>query len=90
MYGTQYLEQVTEILQRASEQCDCLQSFFLIHSLGGGKGEWFSYIRCTNFVGGAAGTGSGIGTRILEILRDEFPDVCRYGEVGVAFVGIAF
>ena len=25
-----------------------------------------------------AGTGSGVGTRILEILKDEYPDVYRY------------
>ena len=24
------------------------------------------------------GTGSGVGTKILEILKDEFPDVYRY------------
>ena len=31
----------------------------------------------------SVGTGSGIGTKILEILKDEFPDVYRYVHVHV-------
>jgi tubulin epsilon len=41
------------------EHCDSLQSFFLLHSLGGG-------------------TGSGLGTYILGLLEDEFPEVFRF------------
>ena len=46
-------------IKYAVEKCDSLQSFFLIHSLGGG-------------------TGSGLGTRILSILEDNFPEVFRF------------
>ncbi|XP_046878219.1 tubulin epsilon chain isoform X2 [Hypomesus transpacificus] len=57
-YGTAYREQIVEQLRKAAEHCDCLQCFFLIHSMGGG-------------------TGSGLGTRVLNILEEEFPEVCR-------------
>lgn len=40
------------------EHCDSLQSFFMLHSLGGG-------------------TGSGLGSYLLELLEDEFPGVYR-------------
>uniref|UniRef100_A0A1I8FCH9 Tubulin domain-containing protein n=1 Tax=Macrostomum lignano TaxID=282301 RepID=A0A1I8FCH9_9PLAT len=42
-----------------AEQCDCLQCFFLLHSMGGG-------------------TGSGLGTAILQLLRDQYPEVYRW------------
>ena len=58
-YGNQYQDQLRETIRRAAEPCDCLQSFFLLHSMGGG-------------------TGSGVGTRIIDILRNEYPDVYRY------------
>ncbi|XP_069017770.1 tubulin epsilon chain [Embiotoca jacksoni] len=57
-YGSVYREQIVEKLRKAAEHCDCLQCFFLIHSMGGG-------------------TGSGLGTRVLSLLEEEFPDVCR-------------
>ncbi|XP_072300275.1 tubulin epsilon chain [Eucyclogobius newberryi] len=57
-YGSAYREQIVDQLRKAAEQCDCLQCFFLIHSMGGG-------------------TGSGLGTRVLRLLEDEFPEVCR-------------
>uniref|UniRef100_A0A3B4U5P2 Tubulin epsilon 1 n=1 Tax=Seriola dumerili TaxID=41447 RepID=A0A3B4U5P2_SERDU len=57
-YGSAYREQIVEKLRRAAEHCDCLQCFFLIHSMGGG-------------------TGSGLGTRVLSLLEEEFPEVCR-------------
>lgn len=41
------------------EHCDSLQSFFLLHSLGGG-------------------TGSGLGSYILGLLEDEFPEIFRF------------
>ena len=36
VYGPQYREQLSDIIRRAAEFCDCLQCFFLIHSMGGG------------------------------------------------------
>ena len=44
-----------DIIRKEVEECDCLQGFQLVHSLGGG-------------------TGSGLGTLILEKLMEEFPD----------------
>uniref|UniRef100_A0A8C6S899 Tubulin, epsilon 1 n=1 Tax=Neogobius melanostomus TaxID=47308 RepID=A0A8C6S899_9GOBI len=57
-YGSAYRDQIVEKVRKAAEHCDCLQCFFLIHSMGGG-------------------TGSGLGTRVLGLLEDEFPEVCR-------------
>uniref|UniRef100_A0AAQ5XRX3 Tubulin/FtsZ GTPase domain-containing protein n=1 Tax=Amphiprion ocellaris TaxID=80972 RepID=A0AAQ5XRX3_AMPOC len=57
-YGSAYREQIVDKLRKAAEHCDCLQCFFLIHSMGGG-------------------TGSGLGTSVLSLLEEEFPDVCR-------------
>ncbi|XP_064597116.1 tubulin epsilon chain-like [Liolophura sinensis] len=59
MYGTQYREQIYESVRRAAEFCDCLQCFFVIHSMGGG-------------------TGSGVGTYVLNILQEEFPEIYRF------------
>lgn len=59
VYGTQYRSSIVESVRRAAEQCDCLQCFFLIHSMGGG-------------------TGSGVGTSILSVLEDEFPEIYRF------------
>ncbi|XP_023230208.1 tubulin epsilon chain-like [Centruroides sculpturatus] len=58
-YGSQYEEKISELIRREAEKCDCLQCFFLLHSMGGG-------------------TGSGLGTKILHILADDFPDVHRF------------
>lgn len=49
VYGPQYRDSILDKLQRTVEACDSLQSFLLLHSLGGG-------------------TGSGVGTYILELL----------------------
>ncbi len=49
VYGPQYREQILERVRRTVEACDSIQSFLLLHSLGGG-------------------TGSGVGTYILEML----------------------
>lgn len=43
VYGTQYRSSIVESVRRAAEQCDCLQCFFLIHSMGGGKIEIVSF-----------------------------------------------
>lgn len=36
-YGLAYREQIVDQVRKAAEHCDCLQCFFLIHSMGGGK-----------------------------------------------------
>ncbi|XP_072264876.1 tubulin epsilon chain isoform X2 [Pyxicephalus adspersus] len=59
LYGSQYREHIVENLRRTAEQCDCLQCFFVIHSMGGG-------------------TGSGLGTFVLSVLEDEYPEVYRF------------
>ncbi|XP_071964180.1 tubulin epsilon chain-like [Antedon mediterranea] len=58
-FGAQYRERIEECVRRAAEQCDCLQCFFLFHSMGGG-------------------TGSGVGTSILSMLQDNYPDIYRF------------
>ena len=37
MYGTKYEEDIKEIVRRTAEYCDCLQSFLVLHSMGGGE-----------------------------------------------------
>lgn len=37
VFGSLYREQITEKLRKSAEHCDCLQCFFIIHSMGGGK-----------------------------------------------------
>lgn len=59
VYGPQYKEEISERIRRTTEYCDSLQSFMLLHSLGGG-------------------TGSGLGTYIIRMLADEYPDVYRF------------
>ncbi|KAM5256536.1 tubulin epsilon chain [Ctenodactylus gundi] len=59
VFGSLYREQILEKLRKAAERCDCLQSFFVVHSMGGG-------------------TGSGLGTCVLKMLEDEFPEVYRF------------
>jgi tubulin epsilon len=58
-YGPQYREQILDTIRTTVEACESLQSFLMLHSLGGG-------------------TGSGVGTYILEQLADEYPDVFRF------------
>lgn len=58
-YGNLYKDQIIEQVRKAAEACDCLQCFFVLHSMGGG-------------------TGSGLGTAILALLKDEFPEVYRF------------
>ncbi|GAB1609133.1 tubulin epsilon chain-like, partial [Argonauta hians] len=58
-YGHHYREAILESVRHAAESCDCLQCFFIIHSMGGG-------------------TGAGVGTYILNLLSEEFPDVYRF------------
>ena len=58
-YGPQYRESLLEGIRVQAEDCDSLQSFFSLHSMGGG-------------------TGSGLGTYILDLLHDEYPNVYRF------------
>ncbi|KAH7969114.1 hypothetical protein HPB52_014710 [Rhipicephalus sanguineus] len=58
-YGAKYREKIAEHIRKEAEHCSCLQTFFLLHSLGGG-------------------TGSGLGTAVLEMLSEEFPKVFRF------------
>eukprot|EP00939_MAST-03C_sp_MAST-3C-sp1_P004167 g4167.t1 len=39
VYGPQYEKQIMERVRRQAEACDSLQSFFVLHSLGGGTGS---------------------------------------------------
>nr|XP_011770810.1 tubulin epsilon chain isoform X5 [Macaca nemestrina] len=59
VFGSLYQDQILEKLRKSAEHCDCLQCFFIIHSMGGG-------------------TGSGLGTFLLKMLEDEFPEVYRF------------
>jgi tubulin epsilon len=58
-YGPQYREKLSESLRRTIEHCDSVQSFLILHSLGGG-------------------TGSGVGTYMLGLVEDLYPDVFRF------------
>jgi tubulin epsilon len=58
-YGKQYGEAILSTIQKALEQCDSIQAFLLIHSLGGG-------------------TGSGLGSFIVELLASEYPEIYRF------------
>ena len=59
MYGDKYRQKIADILRQESEKCDCLQSFFVFHSMGGG-------------------TGSGLGSRILSLLSEEYKHVYKF------------
>ena len=59
VYGPQYRAKFEESLRKSIEHCDSLQTFFVLHSLGGG-------------------TGSGVGTYIVSMLEDLYPDVYRF------------
>jgi tubulin epsilon len=58
-YGPKHHEALLDEFHAAAEKCDSLQSFFMMHSLGGG-------------------TGSGLGSYVLEMLADHFPSVYRF------------
>ena len=66
VYGPKYEDAILSQVHQAVECCDSPQSFFTIHSLGGG-------------------TGSGLGTYIVALLKDEYPDIYRFnaGTLGV-------
>ena len=58
-YGPRHAEAIREATRHATELCDSLQCFFLLHSLGGG-------------------TGSGLGTFLLNMLEDDYPSIFRF------------
>ncbi|KAK2166309.1 hypothetical protein LSH36_40g16070, partial [Paralvinella palmiformis] len=35
IYGPRYREQLIEVIRRSAEACNCLQCFFILHSMGG-------------------------------------------------------
>ena len=45
-YGRRYREQILEAVRKAAEACDCLQSFLLVHSMGGGTGSGLGTYIC--------------------------------------------
>jgi tubulin epsilon len=38
-YGNKYRQQIYELVRRNAEYCDSLESFFIMHSMGGGTGS---------------------------------------------------
>jgi hypothetical protein len=38
-YGPKYKQDILEKIRKVAEECDSLQSFFVLHSLGGGTGS---------------------------------------------------
>ncbi|EPY33703.1 tubulin epsilon [Strigomonas culicis] len=61
-YGDKYIQPIQDTVRRQVEACDCIQSFFIMHSLSGG-------------------TGSGLGTRVVGMLEEEFPHILRISPV---------
>lgn len=53
--GSELIDIVLDLTRKEVESAKCLQSFQLVHSLGGG-------------------TGSGMGTLLMQKIRDEYPD----------------
>ena len=45
MYGNQYRQEILDSVRRAAEFCDCLQCFFIIHSMGGGKSIFTNFFK---------------------------------------------
>lgn len=39
VYGPQYRDSILDLVRAEAEQCDSLQGFLLVHSLGGGTGS---------------------------------------------------
>ncbi len=58
-YGSKYMPAISELVRKSAELCDSLESFFVLHSMGGG-------------------TGSGLGTAVLNMLSDEYKHAHRF------------
>ena len=39
IYISRHKDRIVEAVRREAEMCDCLQSFFILHSMGGGTGS---------------------------------------------------
>ena len=79
-YGPQYGEHVVEAVRRAAEHCDCLQSFMMLHSMGGGTGSG-ACIQCAHIMCSSTSLyrhSIGLGSHILELLADHFPETYRF------------
>ena len=61
-YGRIYRAEIEECIRKRAEECHSLQSFIVMHSMGGG-------------------TGSGLGSYILELLADHYPDIFKFNAV---------
>jgi tubulin epsilon len=61
-YGKIYGHEILETIRKKAEECHSLQSYILMHSMGGG-------------------TGSGLGTYILTLLHDNYPEVFKFNAV---------
>ncbi|CAM6022201.1 unnamed protein product [Sphagnum balticum] len=59
VYGPEYADDILGKIRKQVELCDSLQSFVMLHSLGGG-------------------TGSGVGSYIVELLHDAYPQVYQF------------
>lgn len=46
-YGQKYKEDISEKVRRTTEYCDSLQSFFMMHSMGGGTGSGLGSFICS-------------------------------------------
>ena len=65
----QYRDQILEKIRCTVEACDSLQSFLLLHSLGGGTGSGLgTYILELLVVSGGGGVDESVDTNILELL----------------------
>lgn len=61
-YGRLYGEEIQECIRKRAEECHSLQSYIVMHSMGGG-------------------TGSGLGSYILSILADQYPETFKFSAV---------
>lgn len=48
-YGGQYKEKLVDVIRLSAEHCDCLQSFFILHSMGGGQFRYCKFSICCSF-----------------------------------------
>jgi tubulin epsilon len=43
-YGQKYVPEIRELVRKSAEACDSLETFFLIHSMGGGTGSGLGWV----------------------------------------------